>query len=27
MRHSDNTAQALKYLFGPPNTKQKGGLQ
>ena len=27
MRHSDNTAQALKYLFGPPNTKQRGGLQ
>tara|TARA_E500000178_G_scaffold263414_1_gene260513 strand:- start:84 stop:587 length:504 start_codon:yes stop_codon:yes gene_type:complete len=27
MRNSDSTTQALKYLFGPPNTKQRGGLQ
>jgi sterol desaturase/sphingolipid hydroxylase (fatty acid hydroxylase superfamily) len=26
MRNSENAAQALKYLFGPPNTKQREGM-
>ena len=27
MRNSENAVQALKYLFGPPNTKQREGIQ
>ena len=26
MRNSENAVQALKYLFGPPNTKQREGM-